>query len=537
MRQAKYTSVLVRSVLLGLVAACADLPSTPGIPGTPATDGEAAPSFSREARSPRDVPAVRIDLPPTPRPWDGDPAALARVLASGGGYAVVAFKEPGSARALATGHRGAVTAGTVRAGLQLLERSGVEVLELLDAIGAARVRLSPDAAAELHRHPLVDFIEPRQYGSLQAQTRPFGIGMVNAPNVWFNHTGTGAKVQIIDTGHQQGHPDLPAVPNANCAGVNGGCDDSAGINHGTHVLGIVAALDNMDGVVGMAPGIAGPDVFVYGACVPVGITQCPTEHVTAGINAGIGNGVHVINLSLTQPYDMGQAAAVALAADTGIVIVAAAGNNSSNTFVYPAGYTDVIGVSGVNNDRSFAASGTTACTGYSNYGSHVDLAAPFHAYSTVPFSTYGADCGTSMAAPHVTGAVALLKSENPAWTNQQIVERLFAMAEDRGTAGRDDYYGYGVLRLATVWIHGGTRVTQNNTLLIWKAFISGLSGPATYKWEYRVQGTTAWTLLPSTTYIHGRVVNLTDPDFEIRVTATASGLSVSDTHLIDVVAP
>ena len=64
--------------------------------------------------------------------------------------------------------------------------------------------------------------------------------------------------------------------------------------------------------------------------------------------------------------------------------MASAGNFMSNTPVYPAAYTDVIGVSGVNADKSFAASGTTGCFSYSNYGSHVDLSAPFTANSTRP---------------------------------------------------------------------------------------------------------------------------------------------------------
>src|SRR5688500_11824467 len=192
MKQIKKAVAFVRSVLLlAAAAACSDLPVSPG---TPAATGASAPSFSAGGRSPRDVPAVRIDLPPAARPWDRDPAALEQVVASAGGYAVVAFKEPGSARALATGNRGAVTAGTVRAGLELLERNGVEVLELLDAIGAARVRMSGTAAAELARHPLIDFVEPRQYLSLQAQTTPWGITMVGAPTFWATNDGSGAKI-------------------------------------------------------------------------------------------------------------------------------------------------------------------------------------------------------------------------------------------------------------------------------------------------------------------------------------------------------
>jgi subtilisin family serine protease len=486
------------------------------------------------------VPAVKIDLPPAPRAWDRDPAALAQAVANGGGYAVVAFKEPGSARALATGPRGAVTAGTVRAGLELLERSGAEVVELLDAIGAARVRITPQAAAELAGHPLVDFVEPRQHGELLAQTTPWGITLVGAPSFWSatGVTGSGAKVEIIDTGHQQNHVDLPAVPTANCSGAYGGCDDGSGVSwHGTHVLGIVAARNNTDGVVGVAPGIANADVYMYGAC-DSSYGSCPTDYVTAGINAGIWN-VHVMNLSLSQPYDAAQATAIAQAWSNGIVIVAAAGNNLSNTTIYPAAYTNVIGVSGVNSDKSFAASGTTGCSGYSNYGSHVDLAAPFSAYSTLGVNTYGTLCGTSMASPHVTGVAALLKSQNPSWTNQQIVDSLFARAEDLGTAGQDVYFGYGLVRpvrpvsAPTANITGTTSITSAGTYT-WQANAAGGNSSYTYSWEYRVQGAGTWTAV-GTGSSYSRTVALTDPSFELRVTVTSAGLTGSDTHLVQVV--
>ncbi|HEU4562618.1 MAG TPA: S8 family serine peptidase [Longimicrobium sp.] len=493
MKQAERGFSRARSVLLlAALAACADQPVTPR-----PTGDAAAPSLAREGKSPRDVPAVRIDLPAAPRAWDHDPAALAQAVSNGGGYAVVAFKEPGSARALATGNRSAVTAGTVRAGLELLERSGAEVVELLDAIGAARVRIPPQAAAELARHPLVDFVEPRQYGELLAQTTPWGITMVlGTPSFWSatGYTGAGAKVEIIDTGHQQNHVDLPAVPTASCAGAHGGCDDGSGASwHGTHVLGIVAARNNTDGVVGVAPGIANSDVYMYGAC-DSSSGSCPTDYVTAGINAGIWN-VHVINLSLSQPYDAAQATAVAQAWSNGIVIVAAAGNNLSNTTIYPAAYNNVIGVSGVNSNKSFAASGTTGCSGYSNYGSHVDLAAPFSAYSTLGVNSYGTLCGTSMATPHVTGVTALLKSQNPSWTNQQIVDSLFARAEDLGTAGKDVYFGYGLVRPLrpppTVYISGVSNVSVKGTYAF-TANYSNVPNP-TFTWYERscstVQGT------------------------------------------------
>ena len=113
MQRARGAPAFARSMLLLMAAAaCSDLPSSPGAPAP----GETAPSFSAAARAPRDVPAVHIDLPASPRPWDQDPAALESAMVTASGYAVVAFKETGSGRALATGHRGAVTAGTIRAG-------------------------------------------------------------------------------------------------------------------------------------------------------------------------------------------------------------------------------------------------------------------------------------------------------------------------------------------------------------------------------------------------------------------------------------
>jgi len=519
-------------VLLALIAAaaCSDMPVSP------AAGGASAPSFDVAGRGPRDVPAVRIDLPAQPRAWDGDPAALKPAIVVAGGYAVVAFKEPGSARALATGNRGAVTAGTVRAGMELLQRSGAEVIELLDAIGAARVRVSPAQAVELGAHPLVDFVEPRQYGQVQAQDTTWGIRMVGAPTYWSLNTGAGARVLIIDTGHQQNHVDLPAVPTANCAGVYGGCDDASTASwHGTRVLGIVAARNNLDGVVGVAPGTTGANIYMYGACDDY--NGCPTDAVTAGINAGIWN-ANVMNLSMTQPYDAAQSTAIAQAWSNGIVIVAAAGNFMSNTPVYPADYANVIGVSGVNADKSFAASGTTGCSGYSNYGSHVDLSAPFSANSTIGINSYGTLCGTSMAAPHVTGVAALVKSANPTWTNTQVVNHLYATAEDRGTAGRDDYFGYGIVRAVRppcANITGPTSITAAGTYT-WQANADCGNGTYTFNWEYRAQGSATWTSV-GTGSSYSRTVALSNPAFELRVTVTSSGLSVSDTHSVTVVQP
>ncbi|MGH7575551.1 MAG: S8 family serine peptidase [Longimicrobiales bacterium] len=282
------------------------------------------------------VPEVRIDLPVQPRAWDTDDQALVAAIAAGENIAVIAIKEPESQHTLDTGVRAAVSADAVEEGMALLEAQvGVEVFDVLENLGMVRVHMDPALAPILRQNPLVDFIEPRQYGEIAAQVTPWGIEMVRAPEAWTVTTGGGAKLEIIDTGHDQGHEDLPLLPSGNCSGAYTGCSDGHG--HGTHVMGIATARDNTIGVVGVAPGISASDVYAYGACTDSG--SCPTDEVTAGINAGIFT-VDVINLSLSQPYSAAQSSAVAQAWQDDIVLVAAAGNNDGGPLeIYPALYS------------------------------------------------------------------------------------------------------------------------------------------------------------------------------------------------------
>ncbi len=505
-----HTKIVVVTAVLVLLAACSEQPTNPA--------ANQPPLSAARRGSPKDVPAVKMDRPPMPRAWDTSDDALVAAIAADSGYAVVAFKAPGSARALATGNRAAVTAGTVTAGLNLLQRSGVQVLDLYDAIGAARVRMDAALAPTLRAHPLIDYIEPRQRGRIDGvpgtnilaslplgtpQTIPWGIQLVRAPDAWSMSRGAGVRLYLIDTGMDTTHEDLPHPPAAHCGGAQGGCDDAFPVPHGTHVMGIWTARDNSVGVIGVAPDVSPTDVYLWGACNNNG--GCFTTDVTNGLNAAIFD-ADVINMSLSFPYDLGMSNAVAQAWSYNIVLVAAAGNvvngrvtgtnGLPGSVIYPAGYTNVIGVSGLQPDKSFASTSPCILEGgirpSSNYGSHVDIAAPFWALSTVP-NGYDDEtgippwCGTSMATPHVSGAAALVRAKNPTWTNQQVVDKLLNTAVDLGAVGWDDHFGRGLLDAAravdalTASISGPSVVFTNQSQT-WNSVVTGGVTPYTYQW-------------------------------------------------------
>jgi len=184
-----------------LVLGCQDQPTDASRPlALPAAARVALPT-----QGPGDVPAVPMpSRHAVPRPWDASDAEFVKALQESGGRAVVAFKNPGSERALKTGIRAAVSRGSVESGLALLESRAIEVVARLWFIGAVGVRIDPSVAVALRRHPLVDYIEPEQIrtldgvpgdrrasaarvlraGAALAQTIPWGMYLTQFPAAW-----------------------------------------------------------------------------------------------------------------------------------------------------------------------------------------------------------------------------------------------------------------------------------------------------------------------------------------------------------------
>ena len=254
-----------------------------------------------------------------------------------------------------------------------------------------------------------------------------------------------ADIAVIDTGVDRTHPDLNVTDSKDCTG-EGITSDSFG--HGTEVAGVAAARDNRIGTVGVAPGARLWNVRIFGSNGEVTLSSllCGIDYVRqnagridtavlafgdegtpdtlCGISASrTGREKGRIKYAVVDPVDL----ALCRGTAAGVTFVASAGNDSTDARDYvPAAYPEVISVSAfTDTDGRRGGLGEPAfCypterddtfASYSNFGRVVDLSAPGTCtYTTFPGNQYTTDFGTSFAAPHVAGAVALIKSRNPA---------------------------------------------------------------------------------------------------------------------------
>jgi subtilisin family serine protease len=186
--------------------------------------------------------------------------------------------------------------------------------------------------------------------------------------------------------------------------------------HGTHCAGDAAAVTNN------GEGVAG--IGWRSEILPVRVGYRANDgqgyiaYSIEGIYYAANHGASVISMSYGGSYhSTTEQAAVDYAAGLGVVLVAAAGNDNSQDFSYPAHYDNVIAVAATDQSRNRAD--------FSNYGSWVDVAAPgVQIYSTTVSGDYGNMGGTSMATPITAGLCALVKSIRPAWTSAEVEEHL-----------------------------------------------------------------------------------------------------------------
>ena len=267
------------------------------------------------------------------------------------------------------------------------------------------------------------------------QPIPWGVDRVDADNVWASTTADSVKVAVIDTGVDLDHPDLTGNIKGGVNTIQSwkNADDDNG--HGSHVAGIIAALNNSVGVVGM-----GPQIDIYAVKVLNKNGSGYVSDIIEGIQWSINNNINVINMSLGTTSDViSFHDAVIAARNAGIVVVAAAGNSgpANNTVIYPAKYPESIAVS--------ATDSLDGQPSFSSRGPEVDLAAPgVSIYSAYKNGSYTTLSGTSMAAPHVAGAAALVLATHPGFTPSQVQSYLEANAEFLGSLSSDQQ-GFGLV--------------------------------------------------------------------------------------------
>ncbi|KJJ40719.1 serine protease [Bacillus subtilis] len=239
---------------------------------------------------------------------------------------------------------------------------------------------------------------------------PEGIKVIKAPEMWSKGVkGKNVKIAVLDTGCDTSHPDLKSqiIGGKNFTDDDGGKEDTVSDynGHGTHVAGTIAANDSNGGISGVAPEASLLIVKVLGGANGSG----QYEWIINGINYAVEQKVDIISMSLGGPSDVPELKeAVKNAVKNGVLVVCAAGNEGdgderTEELSYPAAYNEVIAVGSVSVARELSE--------FSNANKEIDLVAPGeNILSTLPNKKYGKLTGTSMAAPHVSGALALIKS-------------------------------------------------------------------------------------------------------------------------------
>jgi subtilisin len=285
-------------------------------------------------------------------------------------------------------------------------------------------------------------------GRVPAGVRRVGAERSTMARVDGRDTRVNVDVAILDTGIERDHPDLNVAGGYNCTGRNRNkWDDDDG--HGTHVAGIVGALDNRFGVVGVAPGARLWSVKVLNS-KGRGLLSwmvCGVDWVTSQRDSGNDRSrIEVANMSISfglgsRERDCGRDnrdnlhEAICRSVRRGTVYAVAAGNESRDARRNrPAAYDEVITVSAMADfDGRGGGRGSSretcpfwtpesddSFTTFSNYGPDVDLIAPGRCIiSTWPHGKYAWLSGTSMAAPHVAGAAAVYRAMYPGATAQQ----------------------------------------------------------------------------------------------------------------------
>lgn len=331
---------------------------------------------------------------------------------------------------------------------------------LLATGGAAAASAAPVASgldAPIHAFDWPASAPDDTYFGVQTDLTPIG-----APAAWLRTTGNpGVVVAVLDTGIDASHPEFSGRVVPGYDALTGQADSTSDFGptnddegHGTHVSGtIAAAANNGAGIAGIAPNVS---------IMPVKVLDADGSGdfggMVTGMNWAIGHGARIITMSLGGTLEPVEAASLQRTFDAvyaaGVVVVAASGNDDAAVDEYPCNFVHVICVGSTTNDGS-------AVSTFSTRTAALALVAPGeHIASAIPGNQYGYGTGTSMATPHVTGAVALMRSLDPQISVDQVIADLTQTARPLVVGGRNPDSGYGLLQVSAALdlVAGGSPV-------------------------------------------------------------------------------
>jgi thermitase len=332
----------------------------------------------------------------------------------------------------------------------------------LDQLDVHVVRVPAEKYAKLKeklsKNPKYEYVEEdaQGMGLWTPNDSSFGgqwhLSKIAAPAAWDVTTGSNTVIiAVLDTGIQMNHPDLQGRILPGWDYVNNDSDPSDDHGHGTAVAGAAAAIGNNSiGVTGVA---------VNAKILPFKVLNASNYGYYSAWSSAImkaaDQGARVISLSLGGTTSSSTLqSAVTYAWGKGSIVVVAAGNSGSSAPTYPAACTNALAVSATNS--------SDARTSWSNYGSYVRISAPGEGILTTHLGGgYASWSGTSFSTPVVSGVAALIAAHRPELSNTDIVNAILQGADDLGTAGRDDFYGYGRVNAArALQVAGGTTTSD-----------------------------------------------------------------------------
>lgn len=411
----------------------------------------------------------------------------------------------------------------------LVQASGGKLKHQFTTINAIAAEIPEKAVVALQGSPQVAYIEKDQEVHLLGETLPWGVDRIDADKVWgdsdgaktvTSNAGGGQQVAVVDTGIDYTHPDLDGNYIDGYDYANGDNDPKDDNGHGTHVSGTIAAEENTEGVIGVAPntGLYALKALDKRGSGSLSDIVAAIEWAVKGPDGTEGNEDDAEVVSMSLGTDSGSSSlkdAVQYALSHGTLPVAASGNDgdgdtTTDEYSYPAAYDSVIAVGATDKDDSLAS--------FSNTGPYLELAAPgVDINSTMPTynvhlntglyqmsQDYDTMDGTSMACPHVSGTAALVYAAGASDADgdgnvaDDVRSILDDTAEDLGSEGRDNGYGYGLVDAEAAtgavstgdtptvsWVNptDGDTISGNVTIQIDASDTEDSTGSLTVEWQ------------------------------------------------------